>query len=75
VLRRFVRLAQITIILKSYEKDVLYMLAEREFRDPRAQAALIIRHELERRGLFEKPNDQILESTNAPEFEGYMKEH
>ena len=45
-------MAQITIILKSTEKDALQILAEQEFRDTRAQAALIIRQELERRGLL-----------------------
>lgn len=34
------------------EKDALRTLAAREYRDYRAQAALIIRQELERRGLL-----------------------
>lgn len=33
--------------------DALRMLAEREYRDPRSQAALIIRDELNRMGLLE----------------------
>ena len=38
------------VVLKDSEQDALLILAEREFRDPRAQAALIIRCELELRG-------------------------
>jgi hypothetical protein len=45
-------MAQITIILKSTEKDALCMLAKQEYRDLRSQAALIIRHELEKAGLL-----------------------
>ena len=50
-------MAQITIFLKTTEKAALRLLAEQEFRDPRAQAALIIRQELERRGLLSAQND------------------
>lgn len=45
-------MARITINLQDQEKNALRALAEHEFRDPRAQAALIIRQELERRGLL-----------------------
>jgi hypothetical protein len=34
-------MAQITVILKPTEKDALHILAEREYRDPRPQAALV----------------------------------
>jgi hypothetical protein len=47
-----VNMTRITISLKDPEKTALRALAEKEFRDPRAQAALIIRQELERRGLL-----------------------
>lgn len=43
---------RITIVLKDDEKQALCTLAESEFRDPRAQAALIIRREIERQGLI-----------------------
>jgi hypothetical protein len=43
---------RITIVLKDDEKQALCALAENEFRDPRAQAALIIRREIERQGLI-----------------------
>ena len=41
------------ILLKPEERDALNRLAEYELRDPRAQASLIIRHELERMHLLE----------------------
>ena len=43
---------RLTISLREQERTALRALAEQEFRDPRAQAALIIRQELERRGLL-----------------------
>ena len=45
-------MTRITISLRDPEKMALRVLAETEFRDPRQQAALIIRQELERRGLL-----------------------
>ena len=45
-------MARVTVTLKISERDALVTLAEREKRDPRAQAALIIREALERRGLL-----------------------
>jgi hypothetical protein len=51
-------MTRITVSLKEAEKTALLELANEELRDPRAQAALIIRTELERRGLLradEKP--------------------
>ena len=45
-------MSRITITLDMVEKKALTVLSEREFRDPRAQAALIIRQELERRGFL-----------------------
>ncbi len=55
-------MARITITLKSNEVDALIILADREFRDPRDQAALIIRQELERRGLLANPEQAKSES-------------
>ncbi len=43
---------RLTIYLPINERDALYQLARREYRNPREQAAVIIRHELERRGLL-----------------------
>jgi len=45
-------MARIMISLHGDERDALLILAQRERRDPREQAALCIRHELERRGLL-----------------------
>lgn len=51
---------RITIVLKDPEKIALLTLADREFREPQAQAALIIRQELERRGLL-TPEVNVIE--------------
>jgi hypothetical protein len=53
-------MARITLSLEVPEKDALIKLAIRELRDPRAQAALIIRQDLERRGLLTPPASQEL---------------
>lgn len=45
-------MAQLTLKLKDVEKIALCVLAEREQRDPRAQAVLIVRRELLRAGLL-----------------------
>jgi hypothetical protein len=66
-------MAIITICLKPTEKDALRTLAEQEYRDPRAQAALIIRAELQRRGLLEvqpPPALQTLDLSNNNVFDG-----
>ena len=44
---------QVTILLKPSEKDALIMLADKERRKLRDQAALIVVSELQRRGLIE----------------------
>ena len=43
---------RLIITLEENEKKALYKLAELEYRDIHDQAALIIRQELERRGLL-----------------------
>ena len=43
---------RITLTLNDQEKSALHLLAEREFREPRAQATLIIHKELEKQGLI-----------------------
>lgn len=48
-------MSRITLTLAPVEKTALLTLAEKEFRDPRAQAALIIRLELERLGFLPNP--------------------
>lgn len=53
-------MAQVTVTLRQAERDALVELAERERRDPRNQAALIIVRELVRLGLVTS------ESTTSP---------
>ena len=45
-------MARITLTLEISEKSALIKMAEREMRDPRAQAVLIIRKELQQNGLL-----------------------
>ena len=45
-------MAKITLDLPVDERAALFKLAEQEERDPRAQALLIIRRELKKRGLL-----------------------
>lgn len=49
-------MTRITISLDDQEKVGLLLLAEKEFRDPRLQAAFIIRKELEKQGLITVPD-------------------
>jgi len=49
--------AKITVTLHENEKLALIELAQREERDPRAQAALIIRSELQRLGYLQSPTN------------------
>ncbi len=44
---------RVIIIFQEKEYQALLALSEKEFRDPRMQAALIIRRELEKQGLVE----------------------
>jgi hypothetical protein len=64
-------MARIVIYLPNQERNALYQLALREYRVPHAQAALIIRKELERLGMLstdprskepdEKSEEEIIE--------------
>ena len=63
---------QLTIYLRPSEKDALLLLADQERRKLHDQAALIIRSELERRGMLEPflpigvtKKVQIKEASNA----------
>ncbi len=57
-------MARLTIDLPIKERNALLRLARREMRNPRAQAALILRRELERAGLL--PADQAPMSADMP---------
>lgn len=52
-------MTRITLTLNDFEKVALLALAEREYRDPRLQAALIIRKELEKQGLIKTVNPPV----------------
>ncbi|MCL4268395.1 MAG: hypothetical protein KJZ72_02570 [Anaerolineales bacterium] len=51
-------MAKIIVYLGDQERNALLQLAQRELRLPRAQAALIIRQELERQGMLPRPESQ-----------------
>lgn len=53
---------RLTIPLAQEESDALWGIAKRERRDPRAQAALLIRQALERAGLL--PGPETITATN-----------
>jgi hypothetical protein len=53
------------IALSHSEQTALSNLAEREYRDPRAQARLIIRRALRRRGLLPRTNPSAQPSANT----------
>ena len=52
-------MSRLVIFLKEQESSALCTLAESEYRDPQAQAAIIIREELVRRGLLQSPQPAI----------------
>ncbi|MFA5873139.1 MAG: hypothetical protein WC832_04170 [Anaerolineales bacterium] len=53
-------MARVVIYLRDQEVSALQRLAQLEYRAPKAQAALIIRKELERLGLvFEESNGEV----------------
>lgn len=58
---------RITVTLEPNERDALWLLAKRERRDPRAQAALLIRERLEDLGLLQPiPPSDVDGGTNGP---------
>lgn len=54
-------MARVTITLEDTEKEALIALAMKERRDPRAQAALLISRELQRRGLLPDEPDRCVD--------------
>ncbi len=56
-------MARITVSLEPQERDALFEMAQRERRDPRAQAALLIRNGLEQARLL--PTDTPTPVTSA----------
>ena len=55
-------MTRLSIHLEPSEHDAMWALSQRERRDPRDQAALIIRNELERLGYIQPPK---MEAANA----------
>ena len=56
---------KVIIYLREQELSALYHLAQREYRVPKAQAALIIRTELEKLGLIEGTQPAATQQTEA----------
>jgi len=59
-------MARVIVCLNDAERGALQELAEREGRDPRAQAALILRRELERAGLLSADPTPLTPKTPMP---------
>jgi len=61
-------MAKVIIYLRDNESAALNNLAQREYRAPKAQAALIIRQELERLGMIEAmPANEQTTTGHKPE--------
>jgi len=60
---------RITVNLQQDEREALVVLAEQERRDLRQQAAVILRQELERRGLLSPPDHQHVQARAAQEVQ------
>ena len=58
-------MAKVIIYLRDHEASALNNLAQREYRVPKAQAALIIRKELERLGMIPIQHEQQLQIMDA----------
>jgi hypothetical protein len=58
---------RIVISLEHQEMTALLRLSQSEYRDPRLQVALLIRQELERRGLIEDRNRSLQAANNPKE--------
>jgi hypothetical protein len=63
-------MTRITLTLNNQERAALTTLAQKEFRDPRAQAALIIRRELEKQGLIESLTPKSVNNPRAHAMSG-----
>ena len=58
-------MAKVIIYLRDNESAALNDLAQREYRAPKAQAALIIRKELERLGMIQTEQGQVMPVADA----------
>jgi hypothetical protein len=55
-------MARVTVTLHTNEKSALCKMAQDQRRDPRAQAALLIRNGLERSGYLSEPITELEET-------------
>ena len=60
---------KLIIYLRDQDHDALETLAQQEYRVPKSQAALIIRQELERRGLVVTANIHNVEEEEVDQYE------
>jgi hypothetical protein len=60
---------KLIIYLRDQDHDALEELAQQEYRLPKAQAALMIRQELEKRGLVTETNVHNAEEEEADQYE------
>lgn len=58
-------MAKVIIYLREHQASALNNFAQREYRLPKAQAALIIRKELERLGMSSVEHEQQLQITDT----------
>jgi hypothetical protein len=66
--RRFLIMARVIVTLKADELDALIELAERERRDPRSEAALLLREKLIECGCL--PPDMSTPTTSTAQLVG-----
>ena len=60
---------KLIIYLREQDHDALAELAQQEYRVPKAQAALIIRRELERRGFIELSDENFSQELEDPDHD------
>jgi hypothetical protein len=63
---------KLIIYLRNQDNEALAELAQQEYRVPKAQAALIIRRELERRGLVDLSNENDSQELEEPDHDNSL---
>ena len=63
-------MAKVIVYLREQENDALHRLAQKEYRQPKAQAALMIRRELERLGMLDTASntEELREGSGHDQF-------
>jgi hypothetical protein len=67
-------MSRVTIVLREDEQKALVELARAELRTPRDQALVLLRHELERRGLLPKEGEAQFQQEAARVCHGRGKQ-